>query len=210
MSTLVHFKCNYDPTWDYKLIASRFFSGRKCIVQAEKLSTNAHVHFQGYTDMSDRRYEEEITKLSTSHFEFKVYQERVAAWKEGDEKPKRPRPVKRVKRTVDEKGFQYLCKEGTEPLYYCGFSPEELRQMKTASDEHVDEMKSGLKERLHKRTYPQNPPSEARKRMRLDALADYAANDKRPRPTFQKDILWIMYTHPQSDDAWKEFVADSI
>ncbi len=63
------------------------------------------------------------------------------------------------------------------------------------ADAHVEELKHGLKEHSDGRTYPVDPPWVARKRMRMDALEHCVGNNKRPRPSFPKDVLWVMNTH---------------
>jgi hypothetical protein len=75
----------------------------------------------------------------------------------------------------------YLSKEGTEPLYSCGFSDENLRALKTASDEHVGE-------RLHSRILPKT----------YQRASSYLPEG------------CIVRTHPHSCDIWKEFVAENI
>ena len=195
MDTLKHFVCNYDPAWDYPSICAQLFQDNKCLCVAEKISTNAHVHFQGYTDLPPRKWEEIITAIAATHWSKKI-------------KPN-SRPLRQHKRAVDEVGFQYMCKEGGDPLYCQGFLEGEIASLKAKSDDMVDELKSGMKDHLHAKTYD-SVPTAARKRMRMDALEYYAEGAKRPRPTFQKDVLWVMYTHPQSTQEWKEFVAESI
>ena len=54
---LIHFKCNYDPAWDYPSICQSFFGNNQCLCQAEKMMTNAHVHFQGDTDLTPKQVE---------------------------------------------------------------------------------------------------------------------------------------------------------
>lgn len=209
---LIHFKCNYDPKFNYEKIATSFFGDEQCLIVAEKLSTNAHVHFQGYTNKTDRQIEDSITALARGHFEVKHYNEELKRWNDNEKKgkkPVRPRPVKMVRKEVDEKGFQYLCKEDRPPLFFRGFTPEQLSDLKKASDEHVEHLKSGLKDHLHSIKYD-SQPERAFKRMRLDALEYYEKEEKRPRPAFQKDVLWTMWSHPQRDDAWKEFVSEKI
>jgi len=193
--TLEHIKCNYDPTWDYPAIARDLFGNNKCLVVAEKLSVNAHVHFQGYTDLSEREFQKAMTTLAATHFERKV--------------KANGRPVKRSRRAVDEIGFQYLCKEDRPPLYQQGFTEEELEALRHASQAHVEELKNGLGDYLQDQRYPEDP-ARALTQMRLDALKYYDDGGRRPGPRFQKDVLWIMYKHPQSNETWKLFVSERI
>lgn len=213
MQRLIHFKATYDPSWDYRAKTKEIFGENKCLVQIEKLDSNTHVHFQGMTSLTDRMLEDRINALSNDHYAVKEYKKAFEEWAaiEGNKlkKPTRPRPVKMARRDVDDKGFQYLMKEGHMPLYQQHFTVEELNKLAEKSAEHVDELKNGMKEYLHGRHYDAEP-ARAFKRMRLDALEYYEETDKRPRPAFQKDVLWAMYQHPARDDAWKEFVADRI
>lgn len=125
---LEHFKCKYDQTWDYPAIANSLFDGDKVLVQEEKVSTNHHVHFQGYTSMAPRTFGDRMTQLAATHYV--------------KEKQPGSRPVKRVKRAVTDTGFQYLMKEGHKPLYQRGFTDEELEKLAAASQEHVKKLKS--------------------------------------------------------------------
>lgn len=210
---MVHFKCAYDPSWDYAKRAKSVFGENKCIVQLEKLGANAHVHFQGMTSLTERMMEDHLNALSNDHYAVVEFKKAYEKWLEVEDnplkKPSRPRPVKMARRSVDDKGFQYLMKEGTMPMYQQHFTVEELNKLAQKSDEHVEELKNGMKEYLHGRHYDPEP-GRAFKRMRLDALEYYEETDKRPRPTFQKDVLWAMYQHPARDVAWKEFVAERI
>jgi hypothetical protein len=68
MQRLIHFKCAYDPAWDYEKKAQEIFGANKCLVQLEKLGSNAHVHFQGYTTMSERMVKDRLTEFSEDHY----------------------------------------------------------------------------------------------------------------------------------------------
>jgi len=206
---LIHWKCTYDQLWNYPQMAKTLFGSNKCLVVAEKMESNAHVHFQGYTSHSDRKLEDIKNDMSDWHFSVKSWEAEKKRAKEGDKIRGRPRPVKGCQKEIDEKGFQYLCKENRPPLFSQGFTQEDLMALRKASDEHVQQLKTGLKEHLHAISYDKLP-ERALKRMRLDALEYYEKEDKRPRPSFQKDVLWTMWSHPQRDDAWKEFVSERI
>lgn len=125
---LEHFKCKYDQTWDYPAIANSLFDGEQVLVQEEKVSTNHHVHFQGYTSLAPRTFGERMTELAATHYL----------------KQKCPgsRPVKRARNGINIVGFQYLMKEGQRPLYQRGFTDEMLKELAAASQEHVKKLKS--------------------------------------------------------------------
>lgn len=191
----VHFKCNYDPTWDYESICKDFFRENKCMAMAEKMMTNSHVHFQGETDMTPVEFEKALTKLAATHYSKKTNPS--------------GRPLKRAKREVDDVGYQYLSKEGKAPIYCQGFSAEDLEVLKGASDAHVDELKNGMPDHLNGLSFS-GDPAQVYSEMRWKALEYYAESDRRPGPRFQKDVLWVMYKHPGTCDGWKRFVADRI
>ena len=129
---LEHFTCKYDPAWNYEEIAEEMFDGGRYLVMLEKLSTNAHVHFQGETTLAERTFQNKRQELSAQHFIRKL-------------KPS-ARPVKGVSRAVTEEGFQYICKEKTEPLAVKGFTEEELEVLRAGSERHVQDMKFRLRD----------------------------------------------------------------
>lgn len=192
---LVHFKCMYDPTWDYASICKDFFGDGKCIAMAEKMTTNAHVHFQGECILSEDAFTKKMTELASTHFSKKEYPS--------------GRPLKRVKRTVDETGYQYLCKEGHAPIYSQGFGDEELRLLKEKSDAHVQELKCGLMEHVSSRTFS-GSPEQVHQAIKEAAWDYYKATARRPGPRFQKDVLYAMGMHPQATRAWELYVMDRI
>jgi len=128
---LIHFKVVGLPEWDYEAEAFAFFNGAKCIVQYEKLSSNPHVHFQGYTCLGPDAIQKRVTVLSEKHISRTV--------------APNSRPIRMVRTgLVNETGFQYLMKEGHKPLHSIGFTPEELEELKTKSDTHVEDLKMSL------------------------------------------------------------------
>jgi len=158
----------------------------------EKMGSNPHVHFQGYTTLGKREYDEMISQLSATHYTKKDHPT--------------GRPVKRAKRTVDETGFQYLSKEGHAPLYSQGFTEAELAELKAKSDEHCEELKTGFYDYVHKFEYS-GSPEQVFDELRLKGVDYYLESDRRPGPRFQKDCLWAMIKHPNCCDAWKKFAA---
>lgn len=192
---LEHFKCIYDPNWKYDEICQMMFDGNKCIAMQEKMGSNPHVHFQGYTQLSKIEFDEMIRQLATKHYTKKDHPN--------------GRPVKRAKRSVDEVGFQYLSKEGHGPLYSQGFSDAELAELKAKSDDYVEELKNGFYEYVHGFEYDENP-AECFNQIRLKGIDYYLETDRRPGPRFQKDCLWAMIKHPKCSHAWKRYAAFSI
>ena len=129
---LEHWVVRHDQKWDYEGIANSLYDGEKVLVQSEKLSSNHHVHFQGYTSLAPRTFGDRMTELFKTHY-----------MKEFNPKC---RPGHRAHRGIDEKGFQYLMKEGHQPVYQRGFTQEELDQLAEASKEHVKKMKESLRD----------------------------------------------------------------
>ncbi len=67
---LEHFKCVYDPLWKYDEICKMMFDGlgNKCIAMQEKMGSNPHAHFQGYTTLLKPEFDQLISELSKSPF----------------------------------------------------------------------------------------------------------------------------------------------
>lgn len=191
---LEHFKATYDQNWDYPAIAESLFDGAKVLVQKEKASSNPHVHFQGYTTLAPRTFTNKMGMLATTHYR------RM-------EDPK-SRPVSRVKRAVDEKGFQYMMKEGHAPLYQRGFTEEELAQLAASSKEHVDKMKTSVRDYVRElKIEPHMFTLEHRfdhlfDNTWLQAVRYVEKNDKAPSQFTRKDTAHGLRMHPNCSDAF--------
>lgn len=133
---LEHFTCKYDPAWDYKKIAEDMYNGPRYLVMLEKLSTNAHVHFQGETDYAERTFANMRQELAKDHFIKKL-------------KPT-SKPVKGKKDPATEKGFQYIMKESAPTperiLAVKGFTQLQLEDLWEKSEEHVQEQKTKIRD----------------------------------------------------------------
>ncbi len=110
----VHFKCKFDPAWDYPAIGKELFGGNKALIVAEKLSTISHVHFQGHTDFDQKQILEKTVTLGKTHFLCKEI----------------PAPIRHVNRKVEDVEFRFMCKEDREPLYALGFFEGELAMLR--------------------------------------------------------------------------------
>lgn len=190
---LRHTKVQYDPTLDYQAICRAVYGENKCLCVAEKLRVNAHVHFQGYSDFSESAYDRAFTEWTKEHYLRKT--------KSGS------RPVRHMRTVTTEEGFQYMCKEAdvsTHVLYKQGLTDEDIQKLHQKSEEHVDELKSGLKRKLHELDQERSPQGLHRQ-YRLEGLAYYANDDKMPPPNFQKLVLWAMYTSPGASSEVKEY-----
>jgi len=138
---LQSFKMDFDPTgFDYQGVAESLFLPGKILVVAEKLTTNAHVHFHGYTRDAERTFKNKRQKICDLHYK------RNPSNKAYNPKS---RPVSAANRPATETGFQYLCKDlpvTRAPLFCTGFTPEELATLHEQSQEHVKKIKESLQD----------------------------------------------------------------
>jgi len=195
MSNLIHFKCNYDPSWDYASIARRFFGDGKCLVVAEKMVTNAHVHFQGYSAHSTALVDKFITEFAATHYSRKEYPN--------------GRPVKRARRSVDEVGFQYLCKESHPPLFVQGFTEEELDELRQKSLDYVKQFGEGFQQVVNDISANGKSVCQMYAEAKM-CCGDYCLEvDKWPR-NFQRAVLLGLLKHPNCSREWKIYIYDRI
>ena len=193
-----HTKIFYDHTLDYGKIARAVYGTNKCLVVAEKIQTNAHVHFQGITDFSERVYVDKFSEATADHYMRK--------------QKSTSRPIRHVRTgEINEQGFQYMCKESPPTvLYKQELTDEDIIALHEASEEHVDELKHGLKRKLHEIDTSSDSPSEVHAKYREHGLDYYIDQDKMPPPNFQKHILWAMASKKPPHHAWKLYVAERI
>jgi hypothetical protein len=139
MAYMRHFKMSYDPKLHDQIpeISRQLYGDNKALVVAEKLHVNAHIHFQGYTDLTEQSFRNKLGVLTKDH-----YMRRSL--------PGQPKyPVKCVKREADDMGFQYLCKEDPpNVLYKNHFTDEDIEELHEASDLYTETLKDDLKTRL--------------------------------------------------------------
>jgi len=191
---LEHFKCSYDPAWNYQAIAESIFDGPRILVVAEKMDVNAHVHFQGYTNLSRDTFDKRLTALAATHYKRK-------------HNPK-CRPVLRHKRTCDERGFQYISKElddQRDPLFSRGFSDEELHALWSASTALVDKLKTGLGDYLKSKPFKGLTPKDIHLNLARHAADYLKENDIKGGRHTKYNILNAMLTHPDATpdtDVW--------
>ena len=193
---LVHFKCRYDQIWDYNAIAADLFGSSRYLVVAEKLSQNAHVHWQGETYMSPTDWKRAKSSLSAKHFQRLL--------------DPHARPLKESDKPVDDNGFQYMLKEPKHViLAQNGFTSEEIDHLVFKSNEHREVVKNGLRDTLFK-LQVSGSPEGVHLALRRAGTRYFSDEGRRPGPRYQKDILWIMHEHPAGCDEWKDYVADRI
>jgi hypothetical protein len=130
-SRLYHFKILYDQTWDYPALCARLFDPEQrhlCVLEHIN-QPNTHVHFQGYSNITEDSMRSRLKRLAQKHHLRKL-------------NPK-ARPTSMVTRAPDEKGFQYMAKE-YKPAYVLssnGFTPEDMAKLKEDSTMHCKELK---------------------------------------------------------------------
>jgi hypothetical protein len=119
---LFHLKIKYDHTWDYRALCIDLCGSDllKVLCVAEKLDENAHVHIQGESELSENAMKEVRSKWVAKHWFVKDHPN--------------AHPWKVCHHEIDEKGYQYMSKEGRPPLYSNGFTEEHLTQLKAQSD----------------------------------------------------------------------------
>jgi len=155
-SRLYHFKILYDQTWDYPALCARLFDPEQrhlCVLEHIN-QPNTHVHFQGYSNITEDSMRSRLKRLAQKHHLRKL-------------NPK-ARPTSMVTRAPDEKGFQYMAKE-YKPAYVLssnGFTPEDLAKLKEDSTMHCKELKFNVTDYIrnlekkdippHHRTTPAN------------------------------------------------------
>lgn len=150
-------KVTYDSRWaaeDYlKICDALFADSPKVLVVAEKMRTNAHVHFHGYSYLAPATFKKKAPAIiKPMHY--------MCTPGHPGHNP-RSRPVQGMGCVATEVGFQYLCKEppnAQAPLYQRGFTPEELMELHAKSQEHVKTLKFNIREFIL--TLPMNYPGK--------------------------------------------------
>jgi len=199
---LAHVKVAWDPALNWAQIADGLFDGDKVLVQYEKFnSSNPHCHLQGLTTYSWRTFTNKTQQIAKDH-------QYCAPDPVTGLRPKK-RPVKKQQQfKTTERGFQYLMKEGHDPLYSRGFTPAELEELKTQSEAHVHELKNGLQDFLHAKKFPSVETSEnIWMRMQLAACDYYRENGKQLGRHHRFNLINAMISHPDATAAWKVYAA---
>lgn len=209
MPRLITFKYVHSDKADYKAIAKRMFGDNKCIVSPLESGKNGgrdHVHFIGYTDLSVKEQEYELGEIKAEH---PAHDDKDKDGKPNFTEAQLRQIVRTSLKRVNEEGFQYVMKTNKKPRYSQGFEEEELEELKAASDEHVEKLKSGAKELVHGKKYS-GTAKEIFAKMKMDVL-DYNIEHNIPfRPQFTRGCLWIMVNHPDCTTEWKHFVLSQV
>jgi hypothetical protein len=85
----------------------------------------------------------------------------------------------------------------------------ELEMLRQYATHHMDETR-GLRDLLHAQRNPFTHVGVSLERYRILAAEYYIQLDKRPGPQFQRDFVWIMYTHPLATAATKSVLSGLI
>jgi len=167
MSRLIHFKCPYDPSIEWKDVCEAIFTGDYlCVI--EKVGTNSHLHLQGETVYSQKTVESKQSELINKiHYIRKLD------------------PKKHICRTshgeVSERGYQYICKEDLVKVVSSrGFTDDDIAALHAASEEHVQELKCGYKRKLDEVDYS-GDAEDYHLKLAL-AFCDYYHEEKRNCP----------------------------
>lgn len=140
-SRFEHFTVNpHDPSLDWPSICKDLFvEGGKCLVVLENKKKNTlcpHVHVQGETTLAPSTFGDTLTRLITT----KHYKRKYAGHENA-------RVCKRVRKSVDGLGFQYISKhDDSVVLFSSGFSAEDLDTLKEASEDYVEQLKHSAEE----------------------------------------------------------------
>lgn len=192
--TIRHFITGYDSGINWEEWAIKLYGDGKLIVAAEKLRSNAHVHFHGDSTLTQKEWEKQFNLFKANH---PIKKAPGGA---------NLRPTKESKKPVDENGYQYVAKEKHQ-LYMQGVSPEELASLHKASNEHVEKMKNGMKEHIHGIHY-EGAPAEVLRKLAHDCGFYLRVEKVNSRPQFVNDVYNVMMSHPEATDEWATYIVD--
>lgn len=132
----------YDQNLDYKKISDELFHGRYLAVleQQKGKLVAPHVHIQGETEHAPTTFEDKVSELITKNH----YKRKLPDFA-------KCRPCKKAKTHITAKGFQYMMKaDDTTPLASRGFEDADLKHLHEQSEEHVDDLKTKIPDRIFK------------------------------------------------------------
>jgi len=190
--TIRHFVTGYDSGIKWEEWAIKLYGDGKLIVAAEKLQSNAHVHFHGDSELNDKEWTKQFNAFKKAHPIKQI---------PGAEKL---RPTKASKKDCDETGFQYVAKEKHQ-LYKQGVTDEELEELREASSTLVEKLKHGMKNHIHERHY-EGTPADIFLKIAHDCIRYNRDNGISLRPQYRTDVYNAMLSHPDATDAWLDFI----
>lgn len=196
------FKCNHHSEIVYSQWAKSIYGENKCIVSpVEKgKSGHNHVHFIGYCTLSLKEFQTKYEDFSMKH------PQKFERNEDGKLRFPRIQPCRKSNKEVNELGFQYVMKTSAEPVYSQGFTEDELKDLKSKSDEHADQLKSGMKEHCHKRKY-EGTPDEIYDEIAYDCVTYNGENGIAVRPQFKSDVNNVMNSHPDVNPLWRRYLS---
>jgi len=127
---------HYDQDLEAKFesICGQLFQGDYLVVKEYR--PKEHYHFQGTTIYSDSAFEKMQQELITKQHRFR--KERPGA-----------RLCVNSKKEVNEKGFQYMCKQKDCMIVATNLTDDVISKLQEASDLHVETLKNELKEYIY-------------------------------------------------------------
>jgi len=127
---------HYDQDLEAKFesICAQLFQGDYLVVKEYR--PKEHYHFQGTTIYSDSAFEKMQQELITKEHRFR--KERPGA-----------RLCVNSKKEVNEKGFQYMCKQKDCMIVATNLTDDVISKLQEASDLHVEALKNELKEYVY-------------------------------------------------------------
>lgn len=190
--TIRHFVTGYDSGINWEEWGVKLYGDGKLIVAAEHLKSNAHVHFHGESQLSDKEWTKQLALFKKDHPIKKI------------PGGANLRPTKEMKKPADDKGYQYVAKEKHQ-LYMQGITQEEFEELHASSTEHVEKLKKGMQDHIHAKHY-EGTPANIFLKIAADCIRYNRAEGIRLRPQYRIDVHNVMLFHPQATDAWMDYI----
>jgi len=190
--TTHHFVTGYDSGINWEEWSVKLYGDNKCIVAAEHLKSNAHVHFHGESPLNDKEWTKVFNQFCADHPVKKI---------PGAEKL---RPTRESKKVTDKMGYQYCAKEN-HILYKQEITDEELEELRDASKEHADKLKNSAKDHVHAKKY-EGAPADILDKLGFDYWEYCTESGIAFRPQFRCDVIRAMNTHPDATVIWRRYL----
>nr|UOF78298.1 putative replicase [Cressdnaviricota sp.] len=186
----IHLTVNpYDPSLDYVKLCKDLFGENKCLVMLESKNRD-HLHIQGLPAVTDKVIKRTLKEFALLHYRKK-------------QDPK-THPVKARAEAADEKGFQYMSKDGPDAvvIYKQVFTDEDIKSLHELSNQHREELQTGLIDFIRQsvsqyiRLYSGTPSPRDLHLACAEAAADfYKENDKMSPPNIRALIRHALTKH---------------
>lgn len=192
-----HFVVNpIDPSFDWKKICNDLFDPDEKQLVVLEYGKKDHVHIQGMLKVSNKEFEKYRKDLASRHYRRKVDRKCL--------------PVTKRTRDADEKGYQYMLKEGIDKvLHSVNFDKEELEVLHELSEaartDHAESFYDVMKEHFFQ--LPDLGPEGIRNELLVRACEFYYDDqDSMPPPQVKRMVLKVMWKN-STCDAMKRYVA---